>query len=203
MNGTTQSGGGESVFDRPVTPEELRSMTFPRAPLTRRGYVEEDVHATLRRAAEALGHQIEDNTRLRVDLQRQRDWIRANNITGDSTPIGVPGVDAVLQQARAQELADQTISNAHRQAKGLVQAARAQAEAILRQSHEQASMMVAQATTQGLGEAGHESVERLVAAVRRTAEALMADVDAISAQRAPMATVVVDTRGAAPDPRLA
>ncbi|MFJ5895776.1 DivIVA domain-containing protein [Streptomyces sp. NPDC093064] len=151
-----------------MTPETLRSMTFPRAPLTRRGYSEESVHEALRRCASTLIALTEENDRLRTDMQRHRDWIRANNIGDGSTPTGVPTVDAVLQQARAQQAAEQTVFAAREQARTMVRAARAQAEAILQKMWEQ--------ETQAAG-GDQEETERLIAYLRQIAQSLSVTAD--------------------------
>lgn len=146
-----------------MTPEALRSMSFPRASLTRRGYSEEAVHNALRRCAATLIELREENERLRADMQRHRDWIRANNM-GDGTGLtGVPTVDAVLQQARAQQAAEQTVSVAREQAQHIVRAAQTQAETILQRTRE---------TTTQAADANPEEVERLIAYLRQIAESL-------------------------------
>ncbi|SFY48305.1 DivIVA domain-containing protein [Streptomyces sp. F-1] len=157
-----------------VTPEALRSMTFPRAPLTRRGYSEEAVHDALRRCAQALTALTEENDRLRADMQRHRDWIRANNIGDGGSPTGVPTVDAVLQQARAQQSAEQTVTAAREQARNMVRAARAQAEALLQQQWEQA----AQST-----ENDQEETERLISYLRQVAQSLTVTADQYDTKR--------------------
>lgn len=159
-----------------MTPEALRSMTFPRASLTRRGYSEEAVHGALRRCAAALTALTEENDRLRADMQRHRDWIRANNIGDGSGPTGVPTVDAVLQQARAQQAAEQTVSAAREQARNMVRAARAQAEAILQQTWEQATQA---------GDGDQEETERLISYLRQIAESLTVTADKYAAKGAP------------------
>ncbi|MFF0793299.1 hypothetical protein [Streptomyces spiralis] len=143
-------------------------MTFPRASLTRRGYSEEAVHEALRRCAAALIELKEENDRLRADMQRHRDWIRANNIGDGSSPTGVPTVDAVLQQARAQQAAEQTVSVAREQARNMVRAARAQAEAILQQTWEK--------NTQAADD-GPQETERLISYLRQVAESLYVTAD--------------------------
>ncbi|CAL2056918.1 hypothetical protein [Streptomyces murinus] len=158
-----------------VTPETLRSMTFPRAPLTRRGYNEEAVHDALRHCSQALTALMEENDRLRGDMQRHRDWIRANNIGDGSGPTGVPTVDAVLQQARAQQSAEQTVSAARDQARNMVRAARAQAEAILQQRWEEQA---------GQGADGdQEETERLITYLRQIAESLIVTADQYDTKR--------------------
>lgn len=158
-----------------MTPEALRSMTFPRAPLTRRGYSEEAVHDALRRCAAALVEMTEENDRLRADMQRHRDWIRANNIGDGTGPTGVPTVDAVLQQARAQQAAEQTVSVARDQARNMVRAARAQAEAILQQTWEKSTQAA---------DGGPEETERLISYLRQIAESLAVTADEYAAKRA-------------------
>ncbi len=151
-------------------------MTFPRAPLTRRGYSEEAVHDALRRCAATLIELTQENDRLRTDMQRHRDWIRANNI-GDGTGLtGVPTVDAVLQQARAQQAAENTVNVAREQARNMVRAARAQAEAILQQTWEK--------TTQAAAAGGPEETERLISYLRQIAESLSVTADEYAAKRA-------------------
>ncbi|WP_225845923.1 DivIVA domain-containing protein [Streptomyces sp. HPF1205] len=159
--------GARHPAQRPVTPESLRAMTFPRAPLTRRGYSEEPVHDALRRCAAALTALTEENDRLRADMQRHRDWIRANNIGDGTTPTGVPTVDAVLQQARAQQSAEQTVLAAREQARTMLRAARAQAEAILRQMQENG----------GQDDGDQEETERLISYLRQIAQSLNVTAD--------------------------
>ncbi|MFG1810247.1 DivIVA domain-containing protein [Streptomyces sp. NPDC049040] len=162
--------------ERRLTPESLRSMTFPRAPLTRRGYSEEAVHDALRRCAMALTVLAEENDRLRTDMQRHRDWIRANNIGDGSSPTGVPTVDAVLQQARAQQSAEQTVFAAREQARTMLRAARVQAEAILEQMQKHDG--------QGTG-ADQEETERLISYLRQIAQSLTVTADQYATKHAP------------------
>jgi hypothetical protein len=151
-------------------------MTFPRAPLTRRGYSEEPVHDALRRCAAALTALTEENDRLRADMQRHRDWIRANNIGDGASPTGVPTVDAVLQQARAQQSAEQTVLAAREQARTMLQAARAQAEAVLRQMRENAAHG---------GDGDPEETERLISYLRQIAQSLAATADQYATKHTP------------------
>ncbi|MEU6419841.1 DivIVA domain-containing protein [Streptomyces spiralis] len=160
-----------------MTPEELRSMNFPRAPLTRRGYSEEAVHDALRRCAATVTALMEENDRLRTDMQRQRDWVRANNIGDGSGPTGVPPVDAVLQQARAQQSAEQTVTAAREQARNMVRAARAQAEAILQQRWEHASQAA---------DGDQEETERLISYLRQVAQSLTVTADQYATKRTQM-----------------
>ncbi|MEU0837073.1 DivIVA domain-containing protein [Streptomyces sp. NPDC005969] len=173
MNETGAHQPQESWEPR-MTPEALRSMTFPRAPLTRRGYNEEAVHDALRRCSQVLTALTEENDRLRGDMQRHRDWIRANNIGDGSGPTGVPTVDAVLQQARAQQSAEQTVSAARDQARNMVRAARAQAEAILQQRWEQATQA---------NESDQEETERLITYLRQIAQSLTVTADQYDTKR--------------------
>lgn len=170
--------GARHPAQRPVTPESLRAMTFPRAPLTRRGYSEEPVHDALRRCAAALTALTEENDRLRADMQRHRDWIRANNIGDGNTPTGVPTVDAVLQQARAQQSAEQTVLAAREQARTMLRAARAQAEAILRQMQENG----------GQDEGDQEETERLISYLRQIAQSLNVTADQFATKHTPTPT---------------
>ncbi|MEV7326329.1 DivIVA domain-containing protein [Streptomyces sp. NPDC093970] len=185
MNATPRPyGGAGGASDRPVTPDELRSATFSRASLARRGFAEEEVRAVMRRAAETLGVQMAENSRLRAEVQRQRDWIRAHNVTAGPTPTGLPGVDAVLQHAQDQQAAERMIAHTREQAKAMLRAARLQAEAVLRQSREQAAQIAAEAAAHHAAQAGHAHVERLVASVREAARVLVAETDAFTAQQA-------------------
>lgn len=167
--------GAPRPDERRVTAEALRAMTFPRAPLTRRGYSEEPVHQVLRRCAAELTALAEENDRLRADMQRHRDWIRANNIGDSAGPTGVPTVDAVLQQARAQQSAEQTVFAAREQARTMLRAARAQAEAILQQMSERDG--------QG-GEGDEEEAERLISYLRQIAQSLSVTADQYATKHA-------------------
>jgi hypothetical protein len=159
-----------------MTSETLRTMTFPRVPPTRRGYSEEAVRDAMRRCAASMNALMEENVRLRADMQRHRDWIRANNIgDGSGSPTGVPTVDAVLQQARAQQSAEQTVFAARTQARNMVRAARAQAEAILRQMREQESKG---------GDADPEEAERLISYLRQIAQSLTVTADQYATRHA-------------------
>jgi hypothetical protein len=151
-------------------------MSFPRAPLTRRGYSEQPVHDVLRRCAATLTALTEENDRLRTDMQRHRDWIRANNIGDGNSPTGVPTVDAVLQQARAQQSAEQTVFAAREQARTMLRAARAQAEAILQELREQGSKA---------GEGDKEETERLISYLRQIAQSLTVTADQYATKHVP------------------
>lgn len=167
-----------------MTPETLRSMTFPRAPLTRRGYMEDAVHDALRRCAAELTVLAEENDRLRTDMQRHRDWIRANNIGDGATPTGVPTVDAVLQQARAQQSAEQTVVAAREQARTMLRAARVQAEAVLQQIRE--------ADSQSAG-SDPEETERLISYLRQLAQSLTITADQYATKHAPPSSLPATT----------
>ena len=160
-------------------------MSLPRAPLTRRGYQEAAVHDVLRRCAAALTALREENNRLRADMQRHRDWIRAHNIGDGNGPTGVPTVDAVLQQARAQKAAEQTVSAAREQARHMLRSARAQAEAILQQAWEQATQAA---------DGDQEETERLISYLRQIAESLSATADEYAAKHAPSLTGAASPR---------
>ncbi|WP_406841644.1 DivIVA domain-containing protein (plasmid) [Streptomyces sp. AHU1] len=178
MNATDNFRGSGELPVRPVTPDELRSATFSRAPLTRRGFAEDEVRLAIRRAADALGMQLEDNRRLRAELQRQRDWIRAHNVGGGATSTGVPGVDTVLQVVRDQQAADRTIAYAREQAKALVQTARAQAQALVEQSKKEAARLVAEASGPKGSPFDEADVTRLVTLVKHAARQLAAEAEA-------------------------
>lgn len=126
------------------------------------------MHDALRRCAAELTALAQENDRLRTDMQRHRDWIRANNISDGTNLTGVPTVDAVLQQARAQQSAEQTVVAARDQARTMVRAARVQAEAILQQIREQ------DGKSSG---ADQEETERLISYLRQIAQSLTVTVD--------------------------
>ncbi|HEV8648906.1 MAG TPA: DivIVA domain-containing protein [Actinomycetes bacterium] len=134
-------GRGQEWTKR-LTPSAVRSTTFGKAPLTRRGYSEDEVDRFMARVAEDISAADADRAALRAEIDRLRRWYRDRGIdVDDQSVVGAPrpNVQAVNLMSQAQQAADNHIAQAEEYARRLVGQARQRYEEILREAQQQAA----------------------------------------------------------------
>jgi DivIVA domain-containing protein len=131
-----------------LTPAELQSVEFHRAPLGRRGYDEEQVRAFLKRVEQGLIQITNQKAELADEVVRLRQRVMGGQ-------PGVPGVsseDTHIQAVRilshAQQTADHYVADAERYSREVAQEARLQREEILADAKSRAAMMLEEAHQQ-------------------------------------------------------
>lgn len=131
--------------DPGLTPAELQSVEFHRAPLGRRGYDEEQVRAFVKRVEQGLIQISNQKAELADEVTRLRQRV----IGGQG---GVASQDAHIQAVRilthAQQTADHYVADAERYSREVAQEARLQREEILADAKSRAGMMLEEAHQQ-------------------------------------------------------
>jgi DivIVA domain-containing protein len=155
----------------PLTPVDVRNVTFSKPPIGQRGYHEGEVDALLDLVQSELARLIEENTDLRAQLtqlDRQRRAVPVD--TGNSLrPMEPPGrvrvpirppmrtqiapdadhnVHAAKVLAMAQEMAERMTGEAKAEADGMLNKARAISDQLLSEATTKVEGMVTQARTQ-------------------------------------------------------
>ena len=137
---------------RRLTPGYLESLSFPRAPLARRGYDQNAVDHFVAQVLNELRVSTAEHERLLADLHRvqqenahYRDYWRNQNsdlprvATVEATlSVTLATTEAVQVMSEAQRAADAHIAQAQGYAKQMVVTARRQYEEILTEAHQQA-----------------------------------------------------------------
>ena len=162
-----------------LTPAELQTVDFRRAPLGRRGFDEDQVRAFLRQVEQELVRVLNEKAAMQHEVGRLRD-----RITGGSTGISpAQAEDAHMQAVRilskAQETADHYVADAQRYSRELAEEARrgrdeilteakARAVMVLDEAHRQASTAAEQVTpsTGPMSDDERRELEREVAYLR-------------------------------------
>jgi DivIVA domain-containing protein len=162
-----------------LTPAELQTVNFRRAPIGRRGFDEDQVRAFLRQVEQELVRVLNEKAAMDHEVGRLRDRI-------NGSPQGISPVqaeDAHLQAVRilskAQETADHYVADAQRYSRELAEEARrgrdeilaeakARAVLVLDEAHRQASTAAEEVrpSTEPLSEEGRRDLEREIAYLR-------------------------------------
>jgi DivIVA domain-containing protein len=162
-----------------LTPAELQTVNFRRAPIGRRGFDEDQVRAFLRQVEQELVRVLNEKAAMEHEVGRLRDRI-------GGSPHGISQVqaeDAHLQAVRilskAQETADHYVADAQRYSRELAEEARrgrdeilaeakARAVLVLDEAHRQASTAAEEVrpSTEPLSEEGRRDLEREIAYLR-------------------------------------
>jgi DivIVA domain-containing protein len=162
-----------------LTPAELQTVNFRRAPLGRRGFDEDQVRAFLSQVEQELVRVLNEKAAMEHEVGRLRDRI-------GGSPHGISQVqaeDAHLQAVRilskAQETADHYVADAQRYSRELAEEARrgrdeilaeakARAVLVLDEAHRQASTAAEEVrpSTEPLSEEGRRDLEREIAYLR-------------------------------------
>jgi DivIVA domain-containing protein len=132
-----------------LTPAELQTVDFRRAPLGRRGFDEEQVRAFLSGVEQELVRVLNEKTALQHEVGRLRE-----RITGGPPGHGlVQAEDAHMQAVRilskAQETADHYVADAQRYSQELAEEARRGRDEILAEAKARAVMVLDEAHRQG------------------------------------------------------
>lgn len=180
----TVSANGQETRDRQdvqaYTPDKVRNAEFSRAPLTRRGYHEDEVRIYLHRVAEVVAASDAEKSRLRGEIQRLRDYFREHGVGAESSSAPAQQqqeahVEAINVMSRAQQSADTQVAQAEEYARRIVSEARGQHEQILQQAQREATEAAERARLSqqaaGHSDAGErEQLERHLAYLRTFAE---------------------------------
>lgn len=148
-----------------LTPAELQTVTFQRAPLGRRGFDEEQVRAFLRQVEQELVRVLNEKAALENEVARLRQRVAGG-------PAGTPiqAEDAHIQAVRilsnAQQTADQYVADAQRYSQEIAEEARRGRDEILADARSRAVLVLEEAHRQAA-----EAAER----VRPSAEPMSGD----------------------------
>ncbi|HVW40738.1 MAG TPA: hypothetical protein VHC18_05255 [Amycolatopsis sp.] len=136
----------QPAIRRVLTPERIRSVTFSKAPIGRRGVDASEVELFQRRLAEEIAAGEAENARLRAEVDRLRDWYRSHgeNVDPSLVPVQVD-VEAVNLLSEAQLQAEAYISQAEAHCRRVTGDARRQAEAVLADAQRRAQAAAEQA----------------------------------------------------------
>ncbi|WP_119728288.1 DivIVA domain-containing protein [Thermomonospora amylolytica] len=153
-----------------LTPAELQSVTFPRAPLGRRGYDEDRVREFLQYIERELVNLFSERTALLNEVARLRERLAG-------AAAGASPEDAHFQAVRilskAQQTADLYVADAERYTRELAEEARQYREAIIADARSQAELLL-------------EEAHRKAAAVAESAAAAPAPARAEAASAEPL-----------------
>ncbi|GHF39166.1 cell division septum initiation protein DivIVA [Amycolatopsis bartoniae] len=172
---------------RILTPERIRSITFSKSPLGRRGIDPDEVELFRHRLAEEIAAGEAENMRLRAEVERLRDWYRSHGENVD--PVLLPrqvDVEAVALLSEAQLQAEAYIAQAEAHCRRLTGDARRQAMTLLRDAEQRAEVAAQDAVRVYRAEAGQhhaaevEELERRLAWLRAFCHAVQVQLHAAS-----------------------
>lgn len=175
-----------------LSPQRVRSTTFSRAPLGRRGFLEDEVRLFLARVAEDVASGDAENARLREENNRLKTALRqwqseqAEQRSRELYEPPLPTVQAVNVLSAAQQQADAYIAQAQEYSRQLTLHAREQAEAILHEAQRRAAEAAERAALHYRRRAGDrytaeiEELERRAAWLRTFAHAVQVQMRAAS-----------------------
>lgn len=130
-----------------LTPAELQTVNFRRAPIGRRGFDEDQVRAFLGQVEQELVRVLNEKAALENEVVRLRQ-----RITGSADPSQVQAEDAHVQAVRilstAQETAEQYVADAQRYSQELAEEARRGRDEILSEAKARAVMVLDEAHRQ-------------------------------------------------------
>ncbi|GAA4670912.1 MULTISPECIES: DivIVA domain-containing protein [Amycolatopsis] len=155
---------------RILTPERIRSITFSKSPLGRRGIDPDEVELFQRRLAEEIAAGEAENARLRAEVERLRDWYRSHGENVD--PVLLPAqvdVEAVTLLSEAQLQAEAYIAQAEAHCRRLTGDARRQATTLLRDAEQRAEVAAREAVRAYRADAGPDHTAELEEMERRMA----------------------------------
>ncbi|GLY66763.1 DivIVA domain-containing protein [Amycolatopsis taiwanensis] len=175
-------------FRRVLTPEQVRSITFSKSPLGRRGVDPSEVELFQRRLAEEIAAGEAENARLRAEVERLRDWYRQRGENVDQAAPKRQHVDvtAVNMLSEAQVQAEAYIAQAEAHCRRLTGDARRQAGALLEEARQRAEAAAQEAVQTYRAEAGTdhaasvEEFERRMAWLRAFCHAVQVQLHAAS-----------------------
>ncbi|NKQ53603.1 hypothetical protein HFP15_12015 [Amycolatopsis sp. K13G38] len=180
-------GQRQPSFRRILTPERIRSLTFSKAPIGRRGVDASEVELFQRRLAEEIAAGEAENARLRAEVDRLRDWYRnhGENVDPALVPVQVD-VAAVNLLSEAQLQAEAYIAQAEAHSRRVTGEARTQATALVQDAQRRAEAAAQQAVHAYRTRAGDdrdadlEEMERRMAWLRAFCRAVQVQLHAAS-----------------------
>lgn len=129
-----------------ITPGELQSVVFPRAPLGRRGYDEERVRAFLQQVERELAQILQEKAALADEAVRLRRHLAEGAAgTAAALPPEEAHIQAVRVLSRAQQTADRYVEDAERYSRELAQEARRHRDEILADARARAALVLEEA----------------------------------------------------------
>lgn len=131
-----------------LTPGELQTASFRRAPLGRRGFDEEQVRAFLHQVEQELVRVLNEKTELRHEVGRLRDRITGGGSGVTITQAEDAHMQAVRILSKAQETADHYVADAQRYSRELAEEARRGRDEILGEAKARAVMVLDEAHRQ-------------------------------------------------------
>lgn len=158
-------------FRRVLTPEQIRSVTFSKSPIGRRGVDPGEVELFQRRLAEEIAAGEAENARLRAEVDRLRDWYRqrGENVDRKAATAQRLDVTAVNMLSEAQVQAEAYIAQAEAHCRRLTGDARRQASALLEEAQQRAEVAAQEAVQAYRAEAGPEHAASVEEFERRMA----------------------------------
>lgn len=133
-----------------LTPADLESVTFQRAPVGRRGYDEAQVDAVFEQVRREMVQLLNERTQLGEEVSRLRQRVYGKAV-GDNE-LGVRPQDAHVQAVRilsqAQQTADQYVADAEEYGRQLAREARRGRDEILAEARARAALIVEEAQNQ-------------------------------------------------------
>ena len=159
---------GESVVaDRltapPLTPQQVRAMTFGRTPLGRRGFNEEEVVEFLDRVAEDLARRDRSEAHARANAERHKNALRAWSIEhAQSRSLGWsptprpsgPPLEAINLMSQTQQSCDRYIRETQTYCRRLAEQAEQHANQIIDEARHHAARAAEQAVEEYRASAG-------------------------------------------------
>ncbi|TNC26966.1 DivIVA domain-containing protein [Amycolatopsis alkalitolerans] len=168
---TLQAGDRrQPAVRRMLTPERIRSITFSKSPLGRRGVDPSEVELFQHRLAEEIAAGEAENARLRAEIDRLRDWYRSHGENVDPSLIPLKAdVEAVNLLSEAQLQAEAYIAQAEAQCRRLTGDARRQALTLLADAEQQADIAAQEVAGAGHGPPGSRYADEIDEMERRLA----------------------------------
>ena len=128
-----------------MTPEELRTVTFPLSRLGRRGYEEESVEEFLREVQDEFVRLVNDRTTLWQEVQRLRRRVLAEKPDGGPQVLfgeADAHVHAVRILSTAQVTADRYVADAKAYSSQLTEEARLRRDEIMQEAQQYSDMLL-------------------------------------------------------------
>jgi DivIVA domain-containing protein len=138
----------ENPGSQRLTPAELQTVSFRRAPLGRRGFDEDQVRAFLRQVEQELVRVLNEKAAMQHEVGRLRD--RVSGSPQGVTPAQAEDahIQAVRILSKAQETADHYVADAQRYSRELAEEARRGRDEILAEAKARAVLVLEEAHRQ-------------------------------------------------------
>ncbi|GAB3984244.1 hypothetical protein GCM10029978_093340 [Actinoallomurus acanthiterrae] len=149
-----------------LTPAELQSVNFHRAPLGRRGFDEDQVRAFLGQVEQELVRVLNEKAALENEVGRLRERMKGNVPGANAVQPEDAHIQAVRILSNAQQTADQYVADAQRYSREIAEEARRGREEILSDARSRASLVLEEA---------HRQASNAAAAVTPSTEPMSGD----------------------------